>query len=301
MSRPQRQLMVIADDYGIGPATSRGILDLAGMGALTGTVLMVNTAFAEADVERWRRANRPLAMGWHPNLTLDRPLLPPDEVPSLVDANGEFWRLGAFVKRAMLGRLNATEVEAELRAQLLRFVELVGDPPPLVNSHQHTALFGPAGTSLLRVLEGEGMKPYIRRIRESWATFRQVPGARAKRLFLGWFARKQNRRQRDAGFPGNDGFAGITDPRWVADPRFFERWLRHVPGTFVELMCHPGYRDETLTVRDSEGDPSLVQRRVDELELLQQPAFFKAVEKAGFETLSPERFLERGRAYAHAA
>ncbi|MFO0863781.1 MAG: ChbG/HpnK family deacetylase [Gemmataceae bacterium] len=301
MPRPHRELLVVADDYGIGPATSQGILDLAGMGALSATVLMVNTPYAEADIEKWHRANQPLAMGWHPNLTLDRPMLPPDQVPSLVDEAGQFHKLGAFVKKAMLGRLNPAELEAELAAQLDRFVELVGQSPDLVNSHQHTCIFGAAGPALLRVLERQRMRPYIRRIRDSWSTLWKVPGARLKRLFVSRFARKQNNRQRDAGFPGNEGFAGITDPKWVQDPQFFARWLRHVPGQLVELMCHPGYEDETLTTRDSEGDPALVQRRVDELQLLHQPAFFKAIEKAGFSLVAPERFRMRERAYAHAA
>lgn len=301
MPRPHRELLVVADDYGIGPATSRGILDLAGMGALSATVLMVNTQYAESDIARWHQANQPLAMGWHPNLTLDRPILSPNQVPSLVDAEGEFWKLGKFVKKAMLGALNPAELEAELAAQLDRFVELVGQPPALVNSHQHTCIFGPVGPALLRVLERQRLRPYIRRIRESWTTLWKVRGARLKRIFLNRFARKQNLRQRDAGFPGNDGFAGITDPKWVTDPHFFARWLRHVPGQLVELMCHPGYRDETLTIRDSEGDPALVQRRVDELALLHQPAFFKAIQKAGFSMVAPERLRAPERAYAYAA
>ena len=37
--QPKRYLVVTADDFGIGPATSRGILDLAGEGLVTATVL----------------------------------------------------------------------------------------------------------------------------------------------------------------------------------------------------------------------------------------------------------------------
>ena len=45
-----RSLIVVADDYGIGPATSRGILDLAAEGLVTGAVLLVNSPHAAEGV-----------------------------------------------------------------------------------------------------------------------------------------------------------------------------------------------------------------------------------------------------------
>src|SRR5262245_54002734 len=61
-----RELLVVADDFGIGPETDRGILDCAAAGVITGTVLLVNSPHAEAAVERWRTQGKPLALGWHP-------------------------------------------------------------------------------------------------------------------------------------------------------------------------------------------------------------------------------------------
>jgi len=49
-SCPTRYLTVVADDFGIGPATSRGILDLAAKNLVTGTVLIVNSPYAEEAV-----------------------------------------------------------------------------------------------------------------------------------------------------------------------------------------------------------------------------------------------------------
>ena len=47
-----RSLVVVADDLGIGPATSHGILHLAALGKVTATVLLVNSPHAEAAVRR---------------------------------------------------------------------------------------------------------------------------------------------------------------------------------------------------------------------------------------------------------
>ena len=56
---------------------------------------------------------------------------------------------GAFtaeqLTRACLGRIDADEVAAEMKAQLERFTDLVGYPPTVVNSHQHAQIFRPVG------------------------------------------------------------------------------------------------------------------------------------------------------------
>jgi predicted glycoside hydrolase/deacetylase ChbG (UPF0249 family) len=132
-----RVLVVVADDYGIGPETSRGILELAAEGIVTGTVLIVNSPHALEAILCWRESQVPLEMGWHPCLTMDPPVAPPEQVPSLVGPDGCLWSLGQFLSRLYLHRIRATDIETELRAQYRRFCELIGYPPRLVNSHQH--------------------------------------------------------------------------------------------------------------------------------------------------------------------
>ena len=92
----QRYLVVVADDYGIGPETSRGILELAGRGVVTGTVLLVNSPHAADAVRAWRRSGLPLEVGWHPNLVMDPPAAPPGRVRSLLGDNGCLLPLGRW-------------------------------------------------------------------------------------------------------------------------------------------------------------------------------------------------------------
>lgn len=283
----RRNLVVVADDFGIGPETSRGILDLAVERRITATVLLTNSPYAGDSVAAWSRAGRPVELGWHPNLTLDRPILPPEQVPTLVDGTGRFYGLGAFLWRACNGRLQADEVASELRAQHLRFIELVGRPPTLVNSHQHVALFGPVGAALLEILRDQVPTPFLRRVREPLRMIWRIPGAKVKRAVLTWRGKQLARRSRRLGFPGCDTLCGITDPEYTADEQFYVRWLRAVPGETVELACHPGYRDETLIGRDCVRDGPGVIRRVNELHLLQAPGFAAACHAAGFRLLAP--------------
>jgi predicted glycoside hydrolase/deacetylase ChbG (UPF0249 family) len=288
----ERYLLVIADDYGIGPATTQGILHAATRGAITASVLLVNSPYADPAVAAWRKAGEPMELGWHPCLTMDPPLLPARRVPSLVGPDGCFWPLGRFLARWALGRLRAAEIEAELRAQYARFRDLVGRPPRVINSHQHTALFAPVGAILLKILKDQHPVPYVRRVREPFAMLARIPGARIKRTSLSWFGSRLAHQQARAGFPGNDWLAGTTDPPWVKDGQFFVRWLTAVPGRVVELACHPGRLDPTLVGRDCTADDGLLQRRVDELRLLLEPGFAEAVQRAGFMPVAPGEFLD---------
>jgi predicted glycoside hydrolase/deacetylase ChbG (UPF0249 family) len=281
-----RYLVVTADDYGIGPATSRGILDLAARGLVTSTVLLVNSPYAEDGVRLWRREGVPLEMGWHPCLTLDRPVLLAAQVPSLVRPDGRFWPLGTLIRRLALGRVRAAEVEAEFRAQYHRFLDLVGGPPTVVNSHHHVQVFPPVGDVLLRVLGGQRPRPYVRRVQEPWSMLARVPGARIKRVFLSLIGRWNARRQRRAGFPGNDWLAGVTDPPCVADPDYLRRWLARVPGRVVELTCHPGHLDTSLDGRDGSLHDGQLLRRVHEFQHLENDSFRTSCRAAGFAVVS---------------
>jgi predicted glycoside hydrolase/deacetylase ChbG (UPF0249 family) len=292
----ERLLVVVADDFGIGPETSRGILELALEGRVTATVLLVNSPHAPAAVDAWTRAGRPIQLGWHPCLTLDRPILPPDRVPSLVGDDGRLHPLGRFLRRVCAGRVAAEEVAAEFYAQYERFRELVGKPPSVVNAHQHVAVFPPVGRVLCNVLAGQLPRPYLRRVGEPTGTIARVPGAKIKRAVLTWLGRRLARRSDRLGLSGCHYLIGITDPPCVADERFYARWLNSVPGDSVELACHPGYRDETLIGRDCCGDDACVARRVHELHLLRSADFPDAVRRAGFRLAAPDELAGAGRA-----
>jgi predicted glycoside hydrolase/deacetylase ChbG (UPF0249 family) len=285
--------VVTADDFGIGPETSRGILDLGTRGVVTSTVLLVNSPFAAESVALWRKAGCPVELGWHPCLTIDAPVLPADKVPSLVGPDGRFPRLGTLLKRLVFGRVNEAEVEAEFRAQYERFLELTGFAPANVNAHHHVHVFKPVGRALNRVLAAQEAKPFVRRVVEPVHTLRRVRGAKIKRTILTGFGWRAARRQAAAGLPGNETLAGITDPAFVYAPDFFARWLAAARGRFVELSCHPGYLDLTLDGRDGTVADGHIHRRPRELELLRRPAFPDAVKANGFELVTAGELVWR--------
>ena len=304
-----RSLVIVADDFGIGPSTSRGILHLARGGKLTAAVLLVNSPHAAEAVRDWRRAggSECLELGWHACLTMDRPLLPPARVRSLVREDGSFLPLARFAGRLALGRVRFEEVRAELEAQYRRFLELTGQPPALVNGHHHVQVLPGIGPILLDVLDRQRPLPYIRRVRETVPLLAAIPRARCKRLVLATLGGRFGQRQLRRGFPGNDFLAGITDLRGLTEgegdkeENLLVRWLARVPGKVVEFLCHPGYLDGTLAGRDGEvpslltratgwGRPAaLAQARLRELELLERTSLDDVCRAAGFRLTRPSR------------
>jgi predicted glycoside hydrolase/deacetylase ChbG (UPF0249 family) len=286
-----RKLVVVADDFGIGPGTSRAILELGQRGIVTGTVLLANSPHAQSAIDTWIAAGRPFDMGWHPCLTLDRPLADPRLIPSLVDRSGFFHPLGVFLRKIHLGRVCENEVELEFRAQLDYYRAVVGSWPTLVNSHQHVSLFEPVGRALLRVLSEFPIRPYVRRVMEPWASLFLLPGARLKRSYLAMLGRIQSRKLNKGGYPGAPWMIGLTDPHCLQEDSFFSRWLAYAHGETVELMCHPGHSDPTLVGRDSPPGDLRLFRRLAEFRLLGDPSFDLACKERGFERIRPGQLM----------
>jgi len=273
-----RWITITADDFGIGPETTRGILDLAARGVVTSTVLLVNSPYAHDAVALWRALRKPVELGWHPCLTLDRPILHPGQVPSLVDSDGRFFPLRVFLRRLLLGRLNLHEIMRELTAQYEHFCRLVGQPPRVVNGHHHLHVFPRIGTIVRELLLCRSPeRPYLRRVVEPWAAWTLAPGQWQKRFLLTVWGRRAGRAQRSAGFPGADRLLGLSG----ICGQSIERCLTVTRSQHLEFICHPGFPDSTLPAR---GETS--SDRFDEYHKLRDPAFRRGLENAGF-TLIP--------------
>ncbi len=84
-------LIVNADDFNLTPAVSRGILAAHKNGIVSSTTVMVNLPGLQENAALLDPFPS-LGVGLHVNLTLGPALSPRDQVPSLVDANGQFIR-----------------------------------------------------------------------------------------------------------------------------------------------------------------------------------------------------------------
>src|SRR5262245_61335022 len=106
-----KSLIVNADDYGRAPSVSAGIREAHLRGLVTSTTAMMNMPNMETELVAAQRLCPRLGLGVHLTLTAESPLLPPEQLPSLMalSGTGRFPNLAQF--RAGAATLNVNEIE----------------------------------------------------------------------------------------------------------------------------------------------------------------------------------------------
>lgn len=247
--RPQkRQLIINADDFGLTSGVNRSILSLAANGALTSTTLMATgNAFHEAVQHASRQTS--LGVGCHVVLVDGRPAAPPEQVNSLLAKQGEFRpSLGNFVRDLLLGRIREGEIEAEAFAQIQR-VQRAGLAVTHVDTHKHTHMFPAVLRPLLRAAQRCGIAAIRNPFEPDWA-IHATPGAPALRRMEVRMLRTQraafHRLLQQTSMVTTDGSLGILATGTV-DTDTLNRLTAAMPNGVWELVCHPGYNDESLS------------------------------------------------------
>ena len=249
-----RRVFVNADDCGLTDGVTEGIAAALDVGLVGGTTAMVCAAGAR---ERLERLAQPFAgrIGLHLQLTGGRPCLPPQDVPSLVDADGAFPR-----KKIAVVNVDPDEVRCEWRAQLAR-LRSWGIEPSHLDAHHH-----------------------IHKRLEVFPVFLEL----ARELGVPARAVSEDMRRafRAAGVPHAD--ACVTT--WFAGDLSRERFLAAVEDACaglgadatVEVMTHPGYADAALAAISS-----YAADRAMELRVLTDPIFLEELVARGFAVILP--------------
>ncbi len=206
---------------------------------------MVGAPAAEDAVARARRLPS-LAVGLHAVVVRGRPVLPPGEIPDLVDRDGMLPHdlVGAGFRFAS-GPAAARQLEAEIRAQFERF-RGTGLPLDHVDGHCHMHLHPIVLKILLRVGREQGLRA-IRVPREpalpSWRAARsRLAGRLGASLFLRPWLTLMRRRVRRAGLLSNDWVLGMSDDGRM-DAAWLLRAIESLPDGVTEIGFHPAVRD----------------------------------------------------------
>lgn len=126
------RLIFNADDFGLTEGVNLGILKAFKDGVVKSTTLMVNMPFAKEAIEIAKN-NPDLGVGVHLTATAGEPLI--KEKNSLVDEKGKFHNKDFLYDYTI--ELDAEELYREWKAQIERFIELLGDKPTHLDSHHH--------------------------------------------------------------------------------------------------------------------------------------------------------------------
>lgn len=214
MKGAPRYLIVTAEDYGLSPSVSRGILDSVRFGIVRNVAVLTNIVTDE-DLTRLKELSGASA-GLHFTLTAGKPLNPPEKVPSLVDENGNFYSRWERLN----GRATQEEIELELEAQYRR-LRKAGFRVCHLNSHHHIHI-----------------QPLVLEVFLRFARRHRIP-VRASIPPLREILEK-------AGIPTIQHYIGdfFDEPNITVEGLM--RILRNISYGFTELPCHPGLPDPEL-------------------------------------------------------
>lgn len=246
-------LVVTADDFGLSPGVTKGILESHRRGVVRSTSLLV-TSDSSAEAAAQARMEPDLEVGLHVDLVGGWPVSDPAAVRSLIDREGRFLGLTEFTKRLFSGRIRAGEVAAEIRAQAA-LARSWGTLPLAWDSHRQVHLMPPVARVMGHIARDEGVR-WIRRARSPRAWTGPKQAALRAATFASAFAFR--------GIPGNRWYVDITSEQPRLDAAGVA--LLAMYGGVGEISAHPGYVDDRLRAADS-----LLADRPRELEILTDP------------------------------
>ena len=246
MSSALRHIWLCADDYGISPAVSAAIRELVGRGLINAaSVMVVTPSFSASEAARLRDAAAAhAAIGLH--LTLTAPFRPLSDFAPLRDR--AFLPLNGMAGHALLRRLDAARLEAEIASQIAAFRHAFGRAPDYVDGHQHVHVFPQIGDALFRVIERDAPQAWLRQCGRAAASPKSL--ADPKGYVLDALSARLRRLARRHGVRTNPAFAGTYSFRPDADfSKLFGEFLDGLPDGGL-LMCHPGKVDQELRQLD---------------------------------------------------
>ncbi|MDI6853467.1 MAG: hopanoid biosynthesis-associated protein HpnK [Deltaproteobacteria bacterium] len=243
-------LILTVDDFGLSPALNAAAALAHKQGLLTCASFMP-AGPAAAHAVALARALPGLCLGLHLALAQGKAVLPPRQLPRLVDARGNFpdnpvaagWRY--YFRPSLLPEIRrelAAQIEAALSSGL-RLWFLNGH----LNLHLHPRIL-PVVIGLAR----EYGIPAVRLCQEDWRTTLELAPAHpfpkiAQGLIFQWLSRTARRLLNDAGLVCNDHLFGLTNDGRMTEAHLLGLIPRLKTGV-TEIYCHPAlYADPELS------------------------------------------------------
>ena len=226
------RILFQGDDFGFTRGVTLGIVDSIDRGVLRNTGLFANMPSAEFAVSFMK--DRPQAcFGIDFNLVAGPCCADPEEIPHLVDENGNFIKSGQRIRdprwQSEEGRAELfpyDEVNKELRAQYNRFIELAGRKPEYLHEHSISS------ENYRRVIHEISIEEDIPYSSEIWSKL-HMDGPLNK-LF------KESLASTKKIFDPNDQLNKDTVAQFFS---IAEEMLKNESSVFC---CHPGYVDADL-------------------------------------------------------
>lgn len=240
-SLEKRRLIVNADDFGLSSSVNAAVIRAHREGILTSTSLMVNEAGFDEAV-KLAKENPSLGIGLHLTLLQGHSTLPPEKIPGLVDARGEFSEspVGVGLNYFFKGHLRE-QLRIEIHAQFEKF-HSTGLPLDHVNGHLHLHLH----PAIFKILMEDSEKLGIRRMRltrDCLARSRKMSRGRlvykiSHAAIFEWLSRRAREPLRQKNIRHAQITFGLLQNHRV-DEEYLLKLLPELPPGDSELYSHP--------------------------------------------------------------
>jgi predicted glycoside hydrolase/deacetylase ChbG (UPF0249 family) len=253
------RLVINADDFGISPSVTDGILEAHAAGTVSSTSMMVRCPGWDDAVGKVVGGST-LGIGLHFNLLVGAPLVP--AVTTMDSRTGKYPTLSTITMRALTARLDSDEVEAECEAQC-KAIEAIGVRLTHIDSHRHTHALPVVRGAVARVAARRGIP--LRRPVESHRRFANDLPSQLHRAVIAWSWHVTSTRAPRTKAP--EHFIGVSMQGGDRFERQLLHVLDHLPAGSVEMMVHPGRVDAAL----ESVDGYTWQRKLELTALLSRP------------------------------
>jgi hopanoid biosynthesis associated protein HpnK len=236
-----RRLIVNADDFGRSHSINEAVVRAHREGILTSTSLMVNEPASDEAVAR-ARENPKLGLGLHLTLLCGKSALPPEKIPGLVNARGEFGNRPVDVGMSYFFKHDLREqLRAEIHAQFARF-RVTGLPLDHVNGHLHLHLHPTIFGILMEDAASLGIR-HLRLTRDCLSRSRRMARGRwfyrvSHAAIYEWLSRRARQPLQQHGIRHAQITFGLLQNARV-DEEYVLKLLPELPPGDSELYSHP--------------------------------------------------------------
>jgi predicted glycoside hydrolase/deacetylase ChbG (UPF0249 family) len=271
------KLIINADDFGLAKSVNKAIIELAEIGIVTSTTVMVNMPFVKEVIELIKNEN--ISVGLHINLTQGKPLSDPKLIPSLIDKNGLFFEPEELRKRLHRRMVTSEEIYIEIKKQFELLDSFIGIRLTHFDSHNDILKFSDVTKALIKLKNSIARnmavrvyhKTFIKQNKQGIFNLEQPTISNLckygiKRILIEYLL-KNHTKKLGTHFKHGNGFI-LTDSYRAFDIlQLLASDFKTNSGGIYEICCHPATDTSDLPVN------ILMESRVNEYNLLKSKSF----------------------------
>ncbi len=284
----QRRFLVInGDDFGFSSGVNQAIVTAHQKGVLTSTSLMVTgEAFEEAVA--LAKANPSLAVGLHLVVCCGRSVLPPSQIPHLVNEHGYFLEDPTKAGlRYQFDQAAVRELQLEIAAQLEKFRQ-TGLPLSHVDGHLHLHAHPVVLRHLVSIASEYGVRIIRLPYEEVSFTLKidksNFIGKQIEAFIFAQLRRNGERLLRANQIQFVDRVYGLLQTQRITES-YLLQLIPQIKSNFVEIYSHPAI------VRPGEPSNSPIGLGFSELEALLSDRVRETILQSGFELTNYAEFF----------